>query len=123
MTIYEAGWALGGMMRFGIPKYRLPRAVLDAEIERICALGVDVELGHRVEDVPEEMRRGGFDAVFIAVGAQLGKRAYLPAGDSAHVIDAVSLLHSMEGIEPPSLGRRVAIYGGGDTAMDAAAHR
>ncbi|MGO9964424.1 MAG: NAD(P)-binding protein [Acidimicrobiales bacterium] len=120
VTIYEAGWALGGMMRFGIPKYRLPRAVLDAEIERICALGVEVELGHRVEDVPEEMRVGGFDAVFIAVGAQLGKRAYLPAGDSAHVIDAVSLLHSMEGLEPPSLGRRVAIYGGGDTAMDAA---
>jgi len=120
VTIYEAGWALGGMMRFGIPKYRLPRAVLDAEIERICALGVEVELGHKVTDVPEEMRTGGFDAVFIAVGAQLGKRAYLPAGDSAHVIDAVSLLHSMEGIEPPSLGRRVAIYGGGDTAMDAA---
>jgi NADPH-dependent glutamate synthase beta subunit-like oxidoreductase len=120
VTIYEAGWALGGMMRFGIPKYRLPREVLDAEIERICALGVEVELGHRVTDVPEEMRAGGFDAVFMAVGAQLGKRAYLPAGDSAHVIDAVSLLHSMEGVDPPSLGRRVAIYGGGDTAMDAA---
>jgi NADPH-dependent glutamate synthase beta subunit-like oxidoreductase len=120
VSIYEAGWATGGMMRFGIPKYRLPREILDAEIDRIVDLGIDLQLGQRVTDVPEAMRAGGFDAVFLAVGAQLGKRAYLPAGDSAHVIDAVSLLHSMEGAEPPSLGRRVAIYGGGDTAMDAA---
>jgi NADPH-dependent glutamate synthase beta subunit-like oxidoreductase len=63
---------------------------------------------------------GGFDAVFLAVGAHLGKRAYIPAGSAAKILDAVSLLHSMEGDEQPLLGRRVAVYGGGNTAMDAA---
>ncbi len=66
------------------------------------------------------MRDGGFDAVFLAVGAQIGKRAYVPAGSAAHVIDAVSMLHGLEEGETPLLGRRVAIYGGGNTAMDAA---
>jgi cation diffusion facilitator CzcD-associated flavoprotein CzcO len=59
-------------------------------------------------------------AAFVAVGAHIGKRGYIPAGDSARVMDAVSLLHSVEDGEPPMLGRRVAVYGGGNTAMDAA---
>ncbi len=73
-----------------------------------------------VHDVLGAMRDGGFDAVFVAVGAQIGKRAYVPAGEAAHIVDAVTLLRSMEGEERPSLGRRVAVYGGGNTAMDAA---
>jgi 2-oxoacid:acceptor oxidoreductase delta subunit (pyruvate/2-ketoisovalerate family) len=120
VTIRDAGPAAGGMMRFGIPKYRLPRDVLDAEIQRILDLGVALELNTKVENVLDAKLEGGFDAVFLAVGAHLGKRAYIPAGSAAHVLDAVSLLRSMEGEEKPLLGRRVAVYGGGNTAIDAA---
>ena len=120
MTVRDAGAKAGGMMRFGIPRYRLPREILDAEIARIEALGVRIELETHVSDALGAMRDGGFDAVFVAVGAQIGKRAYVPAGEAAHIVDAVTLLRSMEGEERPALGRRVAVYGGGNTAMDAA---
>ena len=120
VTIREAGPVAGGMMRFGIPKYRLPRDVLDAEIRRIEALGVRVELGAKVDDVLAARDAGGFDAVFLAVGAHIAKRAYLPAGSAAKMLDAVSVLRSMEGEAPPLLGRKVVVYGGGNTALDVA---
>ena len=66
------------------------------------------------------MESGGFDAAFLAVGAHIGKRTYIPAGDAAHIVDAIALLRSMAEGEMPLLGRRVAVYGGGNTAMDAA---
>jgi 2-oxoacid:acceptor oxidoreductase delta subunit (pyruvate/2-ketoisovalerate family) len=66
------------------------------------------------------MKAGGFDAAFLAVGAHIGKRAYIPAGTSARILDAVSFLRSMEGEEKPMLGRRVVVYGGGNTALDVA---
>jgi 2-oxoacid:acceptor oxidoreductase delta subunit (pyruvate/2-ketoisovalerate family) len=120
VTIVDAGPKPGGMMRFGIPAYRLPRDVLDAEIRRILDLGVKLELNREVANIAEVMQEGGFDAAFLAVGAHVGKRAYIPAGSAAKVLDAVSLLRSMEGEAPPQLGRRVAVYGGGNTAIDAA---
>ncbi len=120
VTLRDAAPVAGGMMRFGIPAYRLPRGILDAEVNRILDMGVTLDAGRPVTDLLAEMRDGGFDAAFLAVGAQRGKRAYIPAGDSAKILDAVSLLHATADAEPPHLGRRVAVYGGGDTAMDAA---
>jgi NADPH-dependent glutamate synthase beta subunit-like oxidoreductase len=120
VTIMDAAPLAGGMMRFGIPKYRLPRDVLDAEVGRILELGVELELGCKVTDALATMQEGNFDAVFLAVGAHLAKRAYIPAGSASRILDAVSMLHSMEGEQPPVLGRRVVVYGGGNTALDAA---
>jgi NADPH-dependent glutamate synthase beta subunit-like oxidoreductase len=120
VTIREAGPLPGGMMRFGIPKYRLPRDVLDAEIRRIVELGVVLELNTKVTNLPKAMREGRFDAVFLAVGAHIAKRAYIPAGSAAKMLDAISLLRGMEAGEKPLLGRRVVVYGGGNTAMDVA---
>jgi NADPH-dependent glutamate synthase beta subunit-like oxidoreductase len=120
VTIKEAGPLPGGMMRFGIPKYRLPREVLDAEVQRIVDLGVRIEYGAKVENIQDAMTAGGFDAVFLAVGAHIAKRAYIPAGATARILDAVQVLRSMEGEDKPLLGRRVIVYGGGNTAIDVA---
>jgi len=120
VTVIEAGPRVGGMMRFGIPKYRLPRDVLDAEMLRIVEMGVTVKLDTKVTDVARTMNVGRYDAAFLAVGAHIAKRAFIPAKDSARILDAVAVLRSMEGEEAPLLGRRVVVYGGGNTAIDVA---
>jgi NADPH-dependent glutamate synthase beta subunit-like oxidoreductase len=120
VEIRDAGAEPGGMMRYGIPSYRMPREILDAELTRITALGVRIICEHRVEDLVAEQREGGFDAVFVAVGAHLSKRVDIPARDAARIVDAVSFLRSVASGERPVVGRRVAVYGGGNTAMDAA---
>ena len=120
VEIRDAGERPGGMMRYGIPAYRMPRDVLDGELDRIAALGVRITCGHRVEDLDAERRDGGFDAVFVAVGAHLSKRVDIPAKDAGRIVDAVSFLRSVASGERPVIGRRVAVYGGGNTAMDAA---
>ncbi len=120
VEVRDAGAEPGGMMRYGIPNYRLPRDVLDAEIERIAALGVQLTCGHRVKDLAAERDAGRFDAVFVAVGAHLAKRVDIPSRDAGSLLDAVSFLRGVASGERPDLGRRVAVYGGGDTAVDAA---
>ena len=120
VEIHEAGPLAGGMMRFGIPKYRLPREILDAEVRRILDLGVTLRLNAKVADIRATMSEGRFDAAFLAVGAHIAKRAFIPAGAASRILDAVSVLRSMEGEEKPMLGRRVIVYGGGNTAIDVA---
>ncbi len=120
VTIYEAGLAAGGMMRFGIPKYRLPRDILNAEIARIENMGVTIRLNTRVGDLASVLGRKEFDAVLLAVGAHISKRAYIPAGDASKILNALGVLRGVDGGQSPELGRRVLVYGGGNTALDVA---
>lgn len=120
VEIRDSGEETGGMMRYGIPAYRLPRDVLTGELDRIAVMGVRVTCGHKVEDLVAEREEGAFDAVFVAVGAHLSKRVDIPARDAGRIVDAISFLRSVASGERPVIGRRVAIYGGGNTAMDAA---
>ena len=120
VTIFEAGPVAGGMIHFGIPAYRMPRKELAEEIARVTDMGVKIVCNHRVEDLQAEREQGGFAAVFIAVGAHISKKIDIPGREAGKMMDAVSYLRSVEQGEAPKLGRRVAIYGGGNTAMDAA---
>jgi formate dehydrogenase beta subunit len=120
VTIFEAGPVPGGMIHFGIPAYRMPRQELSHEISRIQNMGVNIVCNHRVDDVLDEKTQGGFAAVFIAVGAHLSKKIEIPGRDAGKLMDAVSFLRDVDHGDVPKLGRRVAIYGGGNTAMDAA---
>jgi formate dehydrogenase (NADP+) beta subunit len=120
VEIRDAGPLPGGMLHFGIPAYRLPRKDLMKEVERIEGMGVKIVLNHKVEDVLAEKLDGSFDAVFIAIGAHVSKHVDIPARDAVKVLDAVSLLRGVSIGEAALLGRRIVIYGGGNTAMDAA---
>lgn len=120
VEIRDAGPVAGGMMHFGIPRYRLPRDILEAEARRIEAMGVTFTMNHKVEDLAAEKAQGGFDAVFVAVGAHISRRTEIPARDATRIVDALSLFRDVEKGEAPQLGRRVAVYGGGNTAVDAA---
>ncbi len=120
VTVREALPKAGGMMRYGIPKYRLPRDVIEAEIKRIVELGVRLECASPIENIVEAMDGGGYGACFAAIGAHLARRVEIPARDASHILDAVDLLRDVENGEAPHVGRKVAIYGGGNTALDAA---
>lgn len=121
VTLFEASAALGGVMRHGIPPYRLPRSVLDGEIARVVALGVEVRCGEAVATPDDFARlRSEFDAVYVAVGA--GRRKRLPALDYAQpwVMDGAEYLARANAGTPPALGPRVVVIGGGSAALDVA---
>ena len=120
VEVRDGGDQPGGMMRYGIPEYRLPRDVLDGEIDRLRQMGVVFTQNSWVKDLLKEQAEGNFDAVFVAIGAGLSKRVEIPSMDASRLVDAVTFLKDVAAGERPKIGRRVAVYGGGNTAMDAA---
>ena len=120
VTVFEANPKAGGMIRYGIPKYRMPREKLNAEIARIAGLGVEIKLGTKVADVAKTMKDGKFDACFLAVGLQNGRKVDIPQDGNLPVLDAVTVLRAVELEEPVALNGRVVVYGGGNTAIDVA---
>ncbi len=121
VTVFESLSEPGGMLRWGIPDYRLPRQVLAGEIARIAALGVEIRCGVAVgKDVTLEKLQAEHAAVFVAIGAHQGKKLKIPGEDGPGVHTGTGFLRQAAGGTPPPVGRRVAVIGGGDTAIDAA---
>ncbi|MGO8968107.1 MAG: NAD(P)-binding protein [Myxococcaceae bacterium] len=120
VEVRDANPKPGGMMHYGIPAYRLPRPGLEQEIARIEAMGVTFVSNYRVTDVLAEQAAGGFDAVFLALGAQVANHLEIPSMDGGKMIDAITLLEKVEKGRAPALGRVVGIVGGGNTALDVA---
>lgn len=120
VTVYESQIKPGGMMRYGVPSFRLAREVLDTEIKRIVNTGINLVCSHRVEHIKDEM--ANFDAIYVSTGAFMAAKIDMKViGNSCTLIDAVDLFRKMENGESlPNLGEKVVIYGGGNTAIDAA---
>jgi NADPH-dependent glutamate synthase beta subunit-like oxidoreductase len=110
----------GGMMRYGIPVYRLPRNILDAEIKRIEDMGVTIEYGRRIEDIEAEKKNGRYDAVLLAMGASISSNVDIPQGDTNHILHALNVLGEFQDNGEIQIARKVAVYGGGNTAVDVA---
>ena len=120
VTVYEKRQRLGGMMRYGIPSYRLPREKLDQDIQSILSLGIEVHTGVSVgQDVSFEELKREYDSLYLSIGAQTDKKTGIPGEDSAGVISAVELLRHIGDDEMPDFtGLEVAVIGGGNVAMD-----
>ncbi|HLA66522.1 MAG TPA: FAD-dependent oxidoreductase [Acidimicrobiia bacterium] len=121
VTVYEATGQLGGMMKLGIPEYRLDRTLLQAELDAIVSLGVEVKLNTRLgRDITFEEIRSRHDAVFVAIGASLGRGLDIEGHQADGVVKAIEfLINANQGFEV-EVGARVIVIGGGDVAMDAA---
>jgi NADPH-dependent glutamate synthase beta subunit-like oxidoreductase/NAD-dependent dihydropyrimidine dehydrogenase PreA subunit len=119
VTVLEALEHIGGMLRVGIPGYRLPRESLDQEIDYLKEVGVEIKTGQRVESVAQ-LQQDGFDAVYLACGAHQGTRLGIPGDDLPGVVDGISFLRKVNQEQKIEIGKRVAVIGGGNTAVDAA---
>ena len=118
VTVFEALSKAGGMLRAGIPRYRLPKDVLDAEIDIVRQVGVDIRTSAPVDSL-EALRQQGYDAVFLALGAQAGIKLGVSGEDTAGVVNCVSLLREVSFGKRVKLGKTVAVIGGGNAAVDA----
>ncbi len=120
VTIYDAMPKMGGMLRYGIPEYRLPKAVLDDEIQQIASLGVKFVNSFKIgKDASLDDIRQKYDAVIVAIGAWNSSRIGCPGEELSGVISGIELLRTISQGERPDIGSRVAVVGGGNTAMDA----
>jgi NADPH-dependent glutamate synthase beta subunit-like oxidoreductase len=121
VTVFEAFSQAGGMLRYGIPRYRLPREVLDAEIQKILDLGVDLKCSHVVgKDITLEQLRQEYRAVFVGIGAHKGLKLRVPGEDAPNVVTGTGFLNKANSGEEVQIGNKVLVIGGGDTAIDAA---
>ncbi len=120
VTVYEEREQLGGMLRYGIPSYRFPREKLDAEIEAILSLGIEVHTGVTVgRDIWLEKLEQEYDCIYIAIGAHQDKKTGIPGENSKNVISAVEMLRAIGDNEMPDFtGKQVVVIGGGNVAMD-----
>ena len=120
VTVFESMPKAGGMLRYGIPEYRLPKAVLDDEIATIEMMGVEIITNTKIGvDIPFETVREDFDAVLLGIGAWISTGVGCPGEDAEGVIGGIDFLRKVVRNEEISLGKKVAIVGGGNTAMDA----
>lgn len=120
VTVFESSPKAGGMVRYGIPKYRMPREKLGAEVARIEDMGVEIRYDSPVSDVDATRREGGYDAVVLAIGAQKAKRFTIDQSGDMPLLDAVKVLRDTEDEKATQLRGRVVVQGGGNTAMDVA---
>lgn len=121
VTLYEQHDEAGGMLRYGIPAYRLPREILRGEIERILRLGVELKLGVRIgRDISAEALRAAHRAVFLAIGADKPQRLDIPGDQGARVIAGTTFMYRINQGHSVEVGESVVVVGGGNTAIDAA---
>jgi len=121
VTIFDERAELGGMMRYGIPGFRTPRHILDAEIQRILDLGVQTRMNTRVgTDITMEQIRQEYDAVFLGLGAQSGRALPVDGADAPNVVTATAFLKAFNDGRLRHVGKRVVVVGGGDTSIDVA---
>ncbi len=117
VEIFEADALPGGLLRWGVPEYRLPKNILDAEIHRILDLGIRLHVNYRIHDLLKEKEARGFDAVYLSIGGHLAKKQEIPGESSIPTFHAFQFLRKFYNKELPAMGTKVIIYGGGKLAM------